>query len=175
VSLHKSRLKAGTHDNKPLQEAFNDDPRFDLSAILTDSKESALDLEQKLLDEGQVSNDLFNIAVDARRSAVGNTVSENTRKLLSEHSKSRNADPVFREKFSETMKVAMNDPTLRSAQSARAKEQMNDPAHKAKLIAATSRPVTVDGVDYPSIKEAAAKTGIKYGTLVDRLAKQRKQ
>lgn len=173
VCLHKSRLKAGTHDNRPLQEAYNNNARFDLSAILTDSKEKALDLEQQLLDEGHVCNDLFNIATDARRSMAGKTVSEEVRKVLLEQAKVKNVDPVFRARLSEKMKVVMNDPDLKSAQAARAKKMMDDPAHKAKMAAALSRPVTIDGVHYSSIKEAAAQTGINYYTLVSRFRRQK--
>jgi len=173
IHLHKSRLKAGTHDNKPLQEAFNDDRCFNLSAIFTNDKESALDLEQILLDEGHKRGDLLNIAVDARRSASGKLASDSTRQMLSEYSRARAADPEYRTRLSDKMKEVMNSSELRSAQSERAKRQMTDPEHRAKMIAATSRPVTIDGVQYSSIKEAAAILGINRSTLASRLNRKK--
>ena len=173
ISLHRSKLKYGDHSNKNLQIAFDTDPVFNLSAVFADSKETALDIEQKLLDEGHLANDLLNIAGDARRAGFGRPMEDTVRNNLSELAKVRNSDPVFLAALSDKMKVVMNNPVLRSAQSDRAKQQMNDPAHKTKMITATSRPVVVDGVQYPSIKEAAVSLGIKRSTLASRLNRQK--
>jgi group I intron endonuclease len=79
-SKHLVQLKNNNHFNAKLQNAFNVNPNFEFSAIKTETREIAYDIEQKLIDDFHNSDFLLNIAVDARYST--SIVSEETREKL---------------------------------------------------------------------------------------------
>jgi predicted GIY-YIG superfamily endonuclease len=61
---HRKKLRKGTHKNRPLQNAYNDDPEMSVHLYLTETRDEARKLEQDYLDKHFASGNLFNIALD---------------------------------------------------------------------------------------------------------------
>lgn len=118
VSQHKNALIEGNHKNKNLQKAFNEDPRFNLTFTKTETKEEAVVIEQKTLNENFQTGKLLNISPDARVPCKGISRSEEQKEKLrqitlqqfsteearqaqSERSKKLWQDPNFRERYQE--------------------------------------------------------------------------
>lgn len=78
-AFHFSKLKNGTHINKPLQKLYNEDPEFKFIVIITRTKEEALLKEQEIVDLYHGDEKLLNVAKDVFVSARGTTRSEETR------------------------------------------------------------------------------------------------
>lgn len=198
VNQHKTRLAAGTHRNRNLQAAYDQDTRFDLSFVRTESKEAALEIEQQLLDNLAPSGRLLNIATDARRAGLGLTISEEQKQKLreanakqfteeararhSEITKAKWQDPVYREK--QLGREASEESRVKSSKSV--KSLWEDPEYRAKQLATRSTPeslaksalkhvtpITLNGKDYPSVSAAARELGIQPGTLHMRLRRER--
>jgi predicted GIY-YIG superfamily endonuclease len=78
---HLTMLRSNRHPNEHLQLAYNDDIRIEIQQIaITENKDQAFDVEQRLLDLYSVKNvSMFNVATDARHSAKGLAISEEHR------------------------------------------------------------------------------------------------
>jgi len=199
INQHKNRLKDGTHRNPNLQKAYDDDPRFDLGFIKAESKEEALDIEQHLLDSGHSQGRLFNVATDARRTGLGVPVPEEAKKKLSEAARRQFADEAARQVQSERSKELWKDREFRAKHVGRERspdeleklaaartKAWQDEDSRARLLAhrqslefralvatINAKPVTVNGVTYPSNAEAARQLGIKPDALRARLKRQK--
>ncbi len=145
-SEHYSMLSKGKHSCPALQQAFNADPNpsnFEFRCKPTDSREEAYSLEEKWIGEARSSGKLLNIAEDVRASGRGAIRSEETRRRLSESRRGSKDSEETR---------------------ARKAEFLNSiPRHGANNPGA--RGITVDGVHYGSIVEAANQLGVLRDTL----------
>lgn len=185
TNMHKNRLLAGQHKNKNLQEAFNRDSRFSLAFVQTETKEQATEIEQKMLDTHMPSGKLLNISPDAQVANKGVLLSDQRKALLrqktteqfstkeareqhSQISKTLWRDPEYLEKQKVAMaKVDLEQKSLRITQSL--KDKWRDPEYRTKMEAARKRPVIIESVVYPSIKEAAKHTNISKTNLYYRI------
>lgn len=98
---HRSQLRRNKHDNKNLQEAYNDDIKILFYILLVNDKEEALDIEQKILDYYKSSNKIFNIAINSRYSTKGiklPNLSEHLRKEIRERNIRNWKNKDYREK-----------------------------------------------------------------------------
>lgn len=195
ICSHYGRLRAGDHRNSNLQEAFNVDPRFNLSICETETREEALEIEQALLDKHHGSALNLNIATNAGKPALGRPMNPVTKQLISNAKIIRYEDAEQRKLQSEIATNLWNDPTYREKQKASlekrsiaSKERWEDPAYLAKMAEyrstsaakeqaakigiKSSKSVTIEGVTYPSIQAAADSLGIKRTTLSGRLNKK---
>lgn len=198
MAQHRNHLKNGTHKNPNLQEAFDDDPKFSMSFVATETKEHAIVLEQKLLDTHHSSGLLLNVATDAVNPGAGIQLTDDQKEQRRLATYNQFADPAARQQHSDISKQLWQDPTYRANHMGRelspesiaklstsVKENWNDPIyrerntahlnspeHRALLVAAVSKPVIVDGVSYPSNAEAARQLGIKDSTLRARLKRE---
>jgi group I intron endonuclease len=66
LTRHFSDLRNGNHHCAPLQEIWVDDDRIRTTTIVTDTRESAYDLEQDLLEKFKDSPYLLNVSLGAR-------------------------------------------------------------------------------------------------------------
>ena len=195
ICSHYGRLRAGEHRNSNLQNAFNNDPRFNLSICETDTREEALKIEQVLLDNLHGSALNLNIASHVSKPGLNRPMDPDTKQLIKNSCIIRYEDPEQRKLQSEIATNLWNDPQYREKQEASlekrsiaSKERWEDPAYLAKMAEyrnsesakeqaakigiRSSKPVTIEGVTYPSIQSAADSLGIKRTTLSGRLNKK---
>lgn len=124
IGTNKSSLRLNKHKNKPLQQAYNNNSDVELKVLkLCESKEEALNEEQKILDKLLPTGNLFNIGKDARASARGLPVSDERRKNLSEKLKNRVHSPETIEK----MKKAQAGKVISEETRAKIKAYVNSP------------------------------------------------
>lgn len=147
---HISQLRQGIHYCKRLQELYNDNPHFTFEFFYSGKDEKArklaFDTEQMLLDDYANSELLLNDSLGAELS-------------------SRNKTQESRDKVSEFMKVFKNTPEFKAEQAEKTKGYWQDPEYRKKK----SRRISIDGVEYDSIKEASEKLGIHPFTIGRRL------
>jgi len=67
---HLNHLTCGTHPNRHLQNAYNLNKELKLRFVLTDTREEAYEIEQRMIDEYMNKGILFNVAKDVRYSGV---------------------------------------------------------------------------------------------------------
>lgn len=172
LSAHKKALQEGTHSNPRLKEIFTRWEDFSFEMHICDTREEAYAKEQEMLEEHAGDRLLCNVSLLARGTFestgalkaalvkmkaeppthwVGRNHSEKTRALLSEQrlGKKRNLDPEARQSLSSRMKG--NQLGLGRKQSEES---------KLKTAMAKWKPVSVNGIDYPSIGHAAKALGL---------------
>lgn len=140
VRKHRYMLINGNHSNKKLQEHFDeatDKEVFIVYAAIYPNKEEAVEREQLILDEGYGHPCLLNIAYDAR-----NPFSGTDKRLISDKLKLHNSQPHIREKTAARTRELWKNDTIRN-----------------KILSKIGEKITVDGVEYLSVREASRKTG----------------
>jgi group I intron endonuclease len=192
VKQHKNGLIAGRHVNGNLQKAFNQDPHFDLSFVRVESKDEALEIEQKTIDSLAPTGRLLNVSTDAyvafrgmtrseehkdklRQITIQQFSTEESREKHSQISKQLWNDPDFRRRFEEGM--AKRDPEETKAIASKGGNAIwQNPELKAKMVTVLDnnhrklqKPVIVNGIEYPSLGKAAEASGICTCTLRKRL------
>lgn len=188
INAHRNYLQNGIHRNRNLQEAFDEDSRFSLSFTETKTKEEALVIEQKMLDNLIPTGKLLNIATNVYKAGLDVTRSEETKQKLrelttkqfsstesrekhSEISKKLWQDPVFREKNLQTCKDSFTRERLQQV-SETSKEKWKDPNFREKFQESSSwrwAPILVNEKEYPSILEASRQLGLSVDSLRYRL------
>lgn len=78
---HLTNLRGNKHVNKKLQEAFNRNPNFEFSSISLESRATAFDFEQAVIDEFWGNPLLLNLSRDARHCSVSH--SDETKEKIS--------------------------------------------------------------------------------------------
>lgn len=141
---HLSALKLGTHRNKELQKAFEEDSTLEFFHVITEDREAAYLMEEELMRLNK--NKLFNRAIDVKAPMSGLTHSEQTRlKIGAANSlalKGRKLSLEHAEKVSRTL-LASN--------------------------LSRQKRVQIVGVVYNSLNEAARALNLNPGTLYHRL------
>lgn len=159
-SQHANSLKRGKHQNKFLQADFNkcgeDAFVFEVLEVMTGTKEERLAREEVFLgehfDKGTECYNLMSRAVSREGFASKNP--EETRRKISEASKSNWKDPEYKERVSKSIREALSDPETqkkkqeghlrswkdneerRAKRSEHSKKLMTDPEYKAKVMSA---------------------------------------
>jgi group I intron endonuclease len=181
---HEYCLRRGTHVNRPLQRAYDEDPQIEWFGWITETREEAEAIEQEFLDYYHPIGVLFNRspkadsvkgmiwveeskakvrgrkqnpehAASSRVAFLGHTHSQTTKQKMSLASIKKWKDPDFREKVLETR--AANPPSEEARERYRAGGRMN------------AKPISIDNVIYPSITEAAISLGLCCALVVYRL------
>lgn len=185
VNKHRTSLMAGEHRNRNMQAAFDLDPRFSLGFVKTETKEEALEIEQRLLDSLASTGRLLNIATNAEKPNLGVVYDEQRKAELRENTLTQFANEEARRRHSEISKEKWKDPEylkkrlaqeytdeMRANNSAATKEKWKDPEYRDKLHhSRRGKPVIVDGVEYPSLNNASEVLGLSYSGLRSRLNK----
>lgn len=188
INQHRTKLESSLHKNRNLQEAFDHDSNFSVTFLRTENKQQALGVEQQTLGAWADSGRLLNIATDVNAAFSGQQHSESTRALLRERTIVQFTSQEAREKHSLISKQLWEDPDYRAKQkesvsrtspeersrqaSEMAKKAWDDPIVRQKLKAhreSRKIPVIVAGVEYPSVGDASAATGIPKPTLESRM------
>lgn len=199
INQHKTRLAAGTHRNANLQEAYNSDPVFNLRVVFAESVKDARKIEQILLDDGHEKGRLFNIGKDAEKSTLGIPKSDEVREKLREANRIQFSKDVAREAHSAISKKVWENEEYRAKQasvviteerkeriSQATKQAWADPDIRDKYLTARrtpeardraatyhAKPVTLDGVTYPSYMEAGRRLGVSDSAIHKRLKRMK--
>jgi group I intron endonuclease len=154
VNKHQQALLNGIHSNKKLQKAFDAAPNKDVfivEIIPASTNEEALESEQKSLNSSYLDEKCLNIkAVSHMPGGSGkNTVSDN----IVNSDKNRSF-------FESRRKLTEQEEEVRRSKlSKTSSENWKDPIFRNNHIAKNGDPVTVDGVNYNSVREACRAHG----------------
>lgn len=188
INQHKIGLINGTHKNRRMLEVFTIDPHFKLSYIRTETVDDAREMEQDFFDAFGDTGLLLNIAIaDVNANGLGVHRSDETKQRIRIATNRQFATEEARLKHSELSRRQWEDPEYRAKQSnreisleARSKLSMasfdlwKDPDYRERVSQTRRRSIILDGVVYPSIKEAALILNLPYSTLSTRINKRKK-
>lgn len=147
VKSHISKLQKGKSGCRLLQEAFNDDPNFELRVLPVENRNEAFALEQKMLDEIHLNNQVtLNIAKDARISQKG-IASLLGHEMADEVKKKISVSNLGKPKSEEHIKTL------------------------TEVRRAKGRHVSIDGICYRSCGDAAEALNSDYDTIYNRCSK----
>lgn len=150
INSHRQMLNNNIHSNKNLQEEFNnckDKNNFIVHVCPEKTVEEARDREQLILDEGFTTGILLNISDNSRTPNSGYDRQESIEKMT----KSKNTEE-YKTKVSQEASERWKDLELRN-----------------KMIRSMGQNVTVDGIEYGSVRQASRETGVAVKTIRDRL------
>lgn len=188
VNNHRNRLKAGEHRNKNIQEAFNQDSRFELAFVQTETKEQAIEIEQRMLDIHMSSGRLLNISPNAQIACKGVLLSDQRKDEIRQKTIDQFSSQEARENHSKISKQLWECPEYRERQklaianidieqkstriTESLKDKWQDPDYRSKMEADRQKrrkPITVDGTQYSSVKEASQIVDIPESTIISRI------
>lgn len=151
---HIADLKNGVHESRALQAIYDKSPekKFQFLYLPAEDREAAYDLEQLAIDAYQDDALLLNTGTNARKPSLGVKYGPERLKQMSETTKRQLEIPGRRTQLRET--------TLKLWQDNREKMVKKCLPNLKKGIEATSRPVIIDNVAYPSVSEAARSLGV---------------
>lgn len=172
TSRHLTLLRGGRHENPVFQKLFNTNPNFYFVYYTVDTREDAYKLEQSLVDYYAGTGKLINIGMDVLAPNRGKVASAETREkqriaklgvARSEEAKQRVSEGMIGRVQSEETRQKLSD----------AKKGKPQPDHIAELCRERNRlrskPVSIDGVVYPSVREASRQLNVKRDTVKTRL------
>lgn len=185
---HKSDLLQQKHANKNMQTLFQESPYFEIGVYIVpdyyseeEKREHAYNIEQYLLNYYAKQGNLINIATDARKNNLGRKHTDEVKARISALNTGRFPSEETRAK----LRASMNDPVRKAKMialntgkivSEETKEKLkihsNRPEYiqyRKDLMKDKQRPISVNGIYYSGIKEAARQLGIGKQTLVGRL------
>ncbi len=96
-----------------------------------------------------------------RNMAIERMKDPNNREISRQGQKKQFSDEVYREKNKLINIERMKDPNNREISRQGAINQWRDPEMRERLIAARCKKITIDGVEYNSVKEATSILGYK--------------
>lgn len=188
INKHRTSLENGTHRRKNFQEAYNKNNKLILAFVKAETEEHAKDIEQMMLDSFMTTGKLFNVSPDARIANKGVALSEEnkekvrqktieqfaTKEARSEHSeitKKMWSDREYRAKHAAGMKNVSKEIIIANVTKA-GKTAWENSTSRTKLLEARARrrrPVIHNGIEYPSVTDAASGSGTHISTIVRRL------
>lgn len=176
---HQSDLRKGEHPNEKLQNfhTAGDDLAYRV-LHRTDDLETARNMEQSFLDANWGKPHCLNEAKDAKASAKGLTLSEETKRKIGDHSRGKTLSEEHKEKIRQAqIGIPRGSPTEETK--AKVKESIyrlrTPEKRKAMAVhaaAAKSVAVKVGDVIYPSYSDAARQHGITPSTAMFRVASE---
>lgn len=174
TSNHMWLLKRNEHSNSTFQELYNENPNFYVVYYTVNTRDEAFELEQALIDYYSPSGLLINHALNALIPNKGIKRSDETRaKLRLAHLGFRHT-PEAKEKI----RLAGIGRTKSEAERQHLsviKKGKPQPDHIAEMCRERNRlrskPVSIDGAIYPSVREASRALNIPRDTVKTRLRK----
>ena len=173
MTQHIGQLRRGEHPVKELQALYNQSPKFTFSHTrygtpTQEGIESTIKTEEQLLlDQNAASDQLLNKASDSINSYQGLTHSDEARTKMAEAARGREKSEEERAKISESNRNRdpISDETRERMSSA--KRGIISPGVVERL-----QPVSIDGVVYESMSEAARQLNLKHACVQYRLSSE---
>lgn len=154
IASHYSKLGANEHTNRKLQDIYNADGGIQILVRPTATHQEAQTLEQCLVDEMLPTGQLCNVAVlDVTKPSLGVfiPISDAHKQAISNANKNKVMSSETKERISNVKKAFYQTEEGRKVADA--------------VIAAKSIPITIDGKDYRSVREASRQIGVHPRTL----------
>jgi hypothetical protein len=139
---HQSDLNLGNHHNGPLLAAFTESSEIEFYAIITEDGAGAQEIEQNFLIQYFGSDLLFNLSPDAEVAFKGLSHSIETKSKIS----------------------FANSGRLKGIEKSSEHRRKMDIANKARL----ARPVSINGVAFSSVSDAARQLNMTVSFIVCR-------
>lgn len=152
-----SSLNSRTNHNPRLQELYSDDPNVIFEYLVTRDREEAYDVEQAELDKWLGHPNCLNINNEARRVWIPGTVPQERIDSLRLRNTRVHSGKKYRLGHSNT-----------EEQRRRQSESIKLAWETRPRVATVARPVSVNGVTYPSAGHAAEALGFSRRTVVVR-------
>lgn len=168
-NAHIGLLKQNKHFSKDFQFCYNECNKLAIFYLPTKDRDSAFELEQKILDLHLKSSYLFNTASDSVFSQKNAIVSEETRKKLSAVSKGRVQDPEWVKKRTAYLLGRTLPETTVEKIRQKALERGIDPRMTLLAKEKTSKPLMADGVKFNCIADASREFGINPNSVKKRV------
>lgn len=182
IQTHKRTLKNGTHHNRKLQQAYNQNPNFDFHVVPMETRQAAAEFEAAVLNEHWGHPQLLNIGRDVDAPFLGRTHTEEAKAKMAAASKgnkhrvgSVNSPESIAKGIAARAGYQHSDETKARIGQANSEALMGrtlDEEHRAKVVVslhesntALSVKVMIDGVIYNSVNEAARQLGMNPGTV----------
>ena len=162
-ATHLWALKNKQHKNTKLQNLWDNsdtDNDWEWDAWIFNKREEAYSEEQKILDENKDSSLLLNMVFDSRSSIT------DIMKRPNQMKRSIEGSLKWYENLSEDKKEALHKRLHKAA-----KDYWTEDAKKARMGAGNpfARRMSIDGVEYGSLKSAAKALGITDKTIINRI------
>jgi NUMOD3 motif len=158
---HIALLRRGTHFNRELQAAYDEDPEIYFTAVPCHDREEAFGLEQAVVDRD--GDELFNRGVvDVRNPAKGLVPTVEHRRKIGDANRGRYVGIPLSEDHRSKIGEALRGKPL--SEETRRKLSV---AHMGQLPSNT-RGVVIGGVGYASATEASKALGVKPATIYQR-------
>lgn len=176
---HHNTLKAGSHANKHLQKAFDENHKADIVFIPLNADVNVLDVEQCILDEFYDQGVLYNIAKNARAPNMGMSDSEETRLKKSLAKKGIPQSPDLIEKRAEANRGKKRSPETCERIGLAKKGNTfwlgknHSQETREKMSESKKKPVIVEGKEFPSISAAASHYGLSITSTQKRIVSDR--
>lgn len=165
---HIVLLRGKRHYNSTFQKLYDDNPNFYMVYYTVDTREEAYKLEQALIDYYSPSGNLINHALDVKAPNRGRIASPETRE------KQRQAKLGVPR--SEEAKRRVSEGQIGRVQSAETRRLLSvvkkgkpQPDHIAELCRERNRlrskPISVDGTIYESVREATRQLNVARDTI----------
>lgn len=185
---NESALRNFSHKNPNLQELYNYDHELKFEVLeFVNTSENIFDREQVYLDKYKDDDKLLNIATDAAASFRGRKHSSEHLAVMAEAARNRIDSPetterkrnaqlgkVLSKEHRENISKSVNNPDvirkIKAANTGRklsperiaaiTENSRNNKETIKKMNEASSHPITIDGVQYKSLREASRLLGI---------------
>ena len=165
---HNHLLKNNIHYSKEFQKEFNKNEELILFYIVTKDRDSAYEVEQKMLEIYLPTGMLFNTASDARVVGLNAVVSEETKRKLSEAGKGRKQSEEWVKKRIDCLRGKPLSKEHVEKIRTRSKLAGINPNMTKLAALVTSNKISIDGVEYCSVAEAMRKKHIAHKTVLKR-------
>lgn len=161
---HNREMRNGEHVNENLQDAYNKGHRLHAIPIPVEAGVNVRVLEQAVLDEFFPTGVLYNISDDVRHG--GKEGWNQTEEAKAKISAARSGQPIHPNTIAASRALRLGVPRTEEE-----KEYLRN--HPQAIEQA--RVVRINGVEYPSIKEANRQLGIPKATIRHRLQSNSEQ
>lgn len=169
---HMILLKGNRHDNPVFQKLYDEDSNFHFVYYTVDSRDAAYKLEQALVDYYFPTGNLINIGLDVRAPNRGRVASAETRAKQRAAKLGVARSEEAKRKVSEGMmgRLQSDETRLKLSIARKGKAQ---PEHIAEMCRERNRlrskSVSINGVVYPSIRDASRILNIPRANVKTRL------
>lgn len=173
---HLWSLKSGSHHNKRLQELYDKNPQLTFDTTPCESRERAYDLEQAAITANKDNPLLLNFCIDVRSPMKGLKFSDDHRLKISETNKGRVLDGEWRAKLAAAKMGKTQSEETRLKKSLATKGRPLAETHRLAAAEASrlacGKPVSIQGVVYPTLISASMAIGMEKRSVVRRLVSE---
>jgi predicted GIY-YIG superfamily endonuclease len=169
---HKQDLKNNSHQNKTVQELYNQSPDFEFFYYIALDRDHAMSIEQQLIDHYRSTGKLINKFLDVRHPNKGGSISDDFKRRLREINLGKSLSEETRSKIGQALKGRAHSADRKRALSERLKGHKKSTEFRDRYIldrqTKFGKRIMVDGVIYPGLRAASRALGVSIPCLKGR-------